>query len=160
MLSGRNAGGHGSKFPKSALQVGLQETHHLNDNCTTPAMLKSLRALSLLALGLTSNAQIALPSPALMPPNAAAGAATSASNTPNAQWSTLLGNLLYFYEAQRSGRLPQSNRVLWRNDSALDDGADIGLDLSGGYYDAGGMCLPTRRQANTNSGGPLLFYHS
>ncbi|WP_309398679.1 glycoside hydrolase family 9 protein [Cerasicoccus maritimus] len=44
---------------------------------------------------------------------------------------------LYFYEAQRSGELPEDNRVSWRGDSALDDGADVGVDLSGGYYDAG-----------------------
>jgi endoglucanase len=28
-------------------------------------------------------------------------------------------------------------RVPWRNDSALSDGQDAGLDLTGGYYDAG-----------------------
>ena len=44
---------------------------------------------------------------------------------------------LYFYEAQRSGRLPETNRVPWRGDSALKDGSDAGIDLSGGYYDAG-----------------------
>lgn len=42
-----------------------------------------------------------------------------------------------FYEAQRSGVLPNDNRIEWRGDSAVDDGADVGVDLSGGYYDAG-----------------------
>lgn len=42
-----------------------------------------------------------------------------------------------FYEAQRSGKLPDDNRVAWRGDSALNDGADVGVDLTGGYYDAG-----------------------
>ena len=42
-----------------------------------------------------------------------------------------------FYEAQRSGDLPDDNRIEWRGDSALNDGADVGLDLTGGYYDAG-----------------------
>lgn len=42
-----------------------------------------------------------------------------------------------FYEAQRSGALPSSNRIAWRGDSALNDGAEVGVDLSGGYYDAG-----------------------
>ncbi len=42
-----------------------------------------------------------------------------------------------FYEAQRSGDLPSDNRIAWRGDSALNDGNDIGLDLSGGYFDAG-----------------------
>ena len=42
-----------------------------------------------------------------------------------------------FYEAQRSGDLPNDNRIQWRGDSALGDGSDVGLDLTGGYYDAG-----------------------
>lgn len=44
---------------------------------------------------------------------------------------------LYFFEAQRSGRLPASNRVEWRGDSGMNDGAAEGVDLSGGWYDAG-----------------------
>jgi len=52
-------------------------------------------------------------------------------------YAEALQKSLYFYEAQRSGKLPESNRVPWRGDSALDDGADAGVDLSGGYYDAG-----------------------
>ncbi len=44
---------------------------------------------------------------------------------------------LFFYEAQRSGDLPENNRVNWRGDSGLQDGADVGLDLTGGWYDAG-----------------------
>ncbi|KAF8264958.1 glycoside hydrolase family 9 protein [Lactarius quietus] len=81
---------------------------------------------------------VAFAIPAISPPPAASGAVTSAQNSiPNSQWSTLLGNYLYFYEAQRSGRLPSTNRVSWRNDSAVNDGSDVGHDLSGGYYDAG-----------------------
>ncbi len=44
---------------------------------------------------------------------------------------------LYFYDAQRSGDLPENFRVSWRSDSALNDGSDVGLDLTGGFYDAG-----------------------
>jgi endoglucanase len=44
---------------------------------------------------------------------------------------------LFFYEAQRSGDLPANNRVNWRGDSGLQDGADVGRDLTGGWYDAG-----------------------
>jgi len=83
-------------------------------------------------------AQLPLPKPPFMPQNASAGAVPSAGGIPNTQWSSLLGNLLYFYEAQRSGKLPTTNRVKWRNDSALTDGRDLKLDLTGGYYDAGG----------------------
>ncbi|KAL5212006.1 hypothetical protein ABZP36_022853 [Zizania latifolia] len=45
-------------------------------------------------------------------------------------------SLLYF-EAQRSGRLPHSQRVTWRDHSGLTDGLEQGVDLVGGYYDAG-----------------------
>lgn len=44
---------------------------------------------------------------------------------------------IYFYEAQQSGVIPDWNRVEWRGDSTLDDGSDVGVDLSGGWYDAG-----------------------
>ncbi len=52
-------------------------------------------------------------------------------------YAEALQKALFFYEAQRSGRLPASNRVEWRGDSGLRDGADVGLDLTGGWYDAG-----------------------
>jgi hypothetical protein len=44
---------------------------------------------------------------------------------------------LFFYEAQRSGDLPATNRINWRGDSGLNDGSDVGKDLTGGWYDAG-----------------------
>lgn len=44
---------------------------------------------------------------------------------------------LLFYEAQRSGPLPSTNRIPFRGDSGLKDGCQVGLDLSKGYYDAG-----------------------
>lgn len=33
-----------------------------------------------------------------------------------------LGKAILFFEGQRSGKLPGSQRVKWRGDSALDDG--------------------------------------
>jgi hypothetical protein len=48
-----------------------------------------------------------------------------------------LQKAVWFYDAQRSGRLPAGNRVSWRGDSALGDGQDAGVDLTGGFYDAG-----------------------
>ncbi|MGW5717305.1 glycoside hydrolase family 9 protein [Amycolatopsis sp. NPDC003865] len=48
-----------------------------------------------------------------------------------------LQKAVWFYDAQRSGVLPSGNRVSWRGPSALDDGKDAGLDLTGGFYDAG-----------------------
>lgn len=52
-------------------------------------------------------------------------------------YAEALQKSLFFYEAQRSGPLPASNRVNWRGDSGLTDGADVGRDLTGGWYDAG-----------------------
>ncbi|KAK3003370.1 hypothetical protein RJ639_018293 [Escallonia herrerae] len=48
-----------------------------------------------------------------------------------------LDKSLLFFEAQRSGKLPARQRVKWRGDSGLKDGSLQGVDLVGGYYDAG-----------------------
>ncbi|KAK9147284.1 hypothetical protein Scep_006041 [Stephania cephalantha] len=48
-----------------------------------------------------------------------------------------LSHSILFFEAQRSGYLPSSQRVTWRGDSGLLDGKSSGVDLVGGYYDAG-----------------------
>lgn len=48
-----------------------------------------------------------------------------------------LQKAIMFYEFQRSGDLPDNIRNNWRGDSGLNDGADVGLDLTGGWYDAG-----------------------
>ncbi|KAK6156120.1 hypothetical protein DH2020_010368 [Rehmannia glutinosa] len=61
--------------------------------------------------------------------------------------AALTKSLLYF-EAQRSGKLPTDQRVQWRGDSALNDGKDAGVDLVGGYYDAGD---------NVKFGFPMAF---
>ncbi|XP_066912786.1 uncharacterized protein [Clytia hemisphaerica] len=52
-------------------------------------------------------------------------------------YKEVLEKSLLFYEAQRSGNLPDDNRITWRGDSALNDGQDNNIDLTGGYYDAG-----------------------
>lgn len=44
---------------------------------------------------------------------------------------------ILFYDLQRSGDLPDNFRCNWRGDSCLKDGGDAGLDLSGGFFDAG-----------------------
>src|SRR3954452_24539282 len=62
----------------------------------------------------------------------AAPAATGEFN-----YAEALQDSMLFYEIQRSGHLPADNRVLWRGPSDLSDGADHGLDLTGGYHDAG-----------------------
>ncbi|KAG0359601.1 Six-hairpin glycosidase-like protein [Gamsiella multidivaricata] len=61
----------------------------------------------------------------------------SSPSYPDPEYIKLLDYTLLFYEAQRAGKLPADQRVKWRNDSVLDDGKDVGVDLSGGYFDAG-----------------------
>ncbi|MGB1216783.1 MAG: glycoside hydrolase family 9 protein, partial [Saprospiraceae bacterium] len=58
---------------------------------------------------------------------------------PNSSYNfgEVLQKSIYFYEAQRSGTLPNDNRVNWRGDSGLEDGSDNNVDLTGGWYDAG-----------------------
>ncbi|KAG2326105.1 hypothetical protein Bca52824_008833 [Brassica carinata] len=59
-----------------------------------------------------------------------------------------LKKTLLYFEAQRSGKLPSNQRVNWRGDSALRDGSDAHVDLTGGYYDSGD---------NMKFGFPLAF---
>lgn len=49
----------------------------------------------------------------------------------------LIHKSILFYEAQRAGPLPSTNRIPWRGDSTMRDGCDIGVDLSRGWFDAG-----------------------
>jgi hypothetical protein len=66
---------------------------------------------------------------------AAAPQAASAQTTFN--YGEALQKAIYFYECQRSGAMPANNRVEWRGNSGMTDGADVGKDLTGGWYDAG-----------------------
>ncbi|KAH0979082.1 hypothetical protein GBA52_006259 [Prunus armeniaca] len=52
-------------------------------------------------------------------------------------YADALSKSILFFEGQRSGRLPPSQRMTWRKSSALRDGFDVHRDLVGGYYDAG-----------------------
>lgn len=98
--------------------------------------------VSISLTGTTTTAQLT-PNPVYNPPTASTGLTSSNGSSPNTQWSNLLGNSLWFYEAQRTGELPSSNRVAWRNTSVTSDGSDVGLDLSRGYFDAGDYILST-----------------
>ena len=44
---------------------------------------------------------------------------------------------MFFYQAQIAGKKPSWSQVSWRGDAAMNDGADVGLDLTGGWFDAG-----------------------
>ncbi|CAN1124234.1 Endoglucanase 11 [Linum perenne] len=52
-------------------------------------------------------------------------------------YADALSKSLLYFESQRSGRLPYNQRVSWRDHSGLTDGLEQGVDLVGGYYDAG-----------------------
>ncbi|WP_262284429.1 glycoside hydrolase family 9 protein [Micromonospora sp. MA102] len=89
-----------------------------------PSRLRRLLAAGVaLAAGLAT--AVTVPSPA------------PATAAPAFNYAEALQKSLFFYEAQQSGKKPAWNRVSWRGDSALTDGADVGLDLTGGWYDAG-----------------------
>ncbi|MEU1724250.1 glycoside hydrolase family 9 protein [Nonomuraea sp. NPDC005692] len=72
----------------------------------------------------------------VLPLLAGAGPVAHAA-APAFAYGEALQKSLWFYEAQQSGDLPAWNRVSWRGDSGLNDGKDAGLDLTGGWYDAG-----------------------
>ncbi|OAY77331.1 Endoglucanase 3 [Ananas comosus] len=59
-----------------------------------------------------------------------------------------LSKSILFFEGQRSGKLPPSQRMSWRRDSGLSDGSTMHVDLVGGYYDAGD---------NVKFGFPMAF---
>lgn len=52
-------------------------------------------------------------------------------------YSDALSKSILFFEGQRSGYLPNDQRVPWRRNSGLSDGWTHNTDLTGGYYDAG-----------------------
>ncbi|XP_018841379.1 endoglucanase 24-like [Juglans regia] len=59
-----------------------------------------------------------------------------------------LSKAILFFEGQRSGFLPQDQRITWRSNSGLSDGWMYNADLTGGYYDAGD---------NVKFGFPMAF---
>lgn len=59
-----------------------------------------------------------------------------------------LSKAILFFEGQRSGFLPEDQRLTWRANSGLSDGWTYNVDLTGGYYDAGD---------NVKFGFPMAF---
>lgn len=53
----------------------------------------------------------------------------------NYNYSEVIGLSLLFYEAQRTGVLPSTNRIPWRGDSFVTDIGQNGESLTGGYFD-------------------------
>lgn len=60
------------------------------------------------------------------------------ASTGDYNYGEALQKAILFYELQRSGDIDEATaRTNWRGDSGMTDGADAGLDLTGGLYDAG-----------------------
>ncbi|CAN0859190.1 Endoglucanase 17 [Linum grandiflorum] len=59
-----------------------------------------------------------------------------------------LAKSILFFEGQRSGKLPHSQKMKWRGNSGLSDGSTANVNLVGGYYDAGD---------NVKFGFPMAF---
>src|SRR5690606_10587325 len=129
--------------PGLAAGAGLPERHRAGPDVQLPPVLGSgrrgrgpgrvraaLPVISRFTRRAAAVAAAALALPLLAVPGAQAAA-------PAFAYGEALQKSLWFYEAQQSGELPDWNRVSWRGDSALDDGSDVGLDLTGGSYDAG-----------------------
>ena len=72
------------------------------------------------------------------------------SSSKTRDYETHLELSLLFYETQRSGKLPENNRIYRLYDSMLDTEYDADLDLSGGYYDAGDNYKFNFPQVGTN----------
>ncbi len=86
---------------------------------TTHSFVRALSAAALVLATLPSNAPL------------------HAQAAPAFNYAEALQKAIFFYEAQQSGPKPAWNRVSWRGDSATTDGADVGRDLTGGWFDAG-----------------------
>src|SRR5690242_16430753 len=67
----------------------------------------------------------------------AVGSGTSSAAAGAFNYGEALQKSMFFYQAQISGKKPSWDQVSWRGDSAMKDGSDVGLDLTGGWYDAG-----------------------
>ncbi|GJP29464.1 hypothetical protein CLOM_g16738 [Closterium sp. NIES-68] len=85
-------------------------------------------------------------SSAAKPPESVAVTAAAAAARLN--YSEALEKCIFFFQLQRSGKLPPSQRSAWRGDSGLTDGKAEGVDLSRGYFDSGD---------NVKFGFPLAF---
>ena len=63
------------------------------------------------------------------------------------RYGEVLQKNFLLYQANRGGRLSDEHRIDWRGDATVNDGQDVGRDLSGGYYDAGDHIIFTQPMA-------------
>ena len=80
---------------------------------------------------LSGSLALALAASSLTAPALTASAATDYN------YGDALSKSLLFYELQESGKMEDDIRTNWKGDSCMNDGKDNGVDLTGGWYDAG-----------------------
>ncbi len=119
------ASGLPTSFGATGLPAGLSvnPTSGLISGTPTLAAATSVALAASNAVGIATQSLVVTISPASAPGDF--------------NYAEVLQKSLYFYDAQRSGNVADGFRVPWRGDSALTDGSDVGIDLTGGYYDAG-----------------------
>ncbi|MCP4073714.1 MAG: hypothetical protein GY742_18605 [Hyphomicrobiales bacterium] len=86
--------------------------------------------------------------------------ANPASPFPTTEYNTALSLSMKFYYAQYSGDLWNDFPIAWRGDSALNDGNDVGVDLTGGWYDAGDhikFAFPMAQATTALAWGALVY---
>ena len=86
---------------------------------------------------------------------------TSVISQTSHNYGEALQKSILFYEAQQAGQLPEWNRIPWRDDATLEDGADVGVDLSGGWLDAGDNVkfnFPMAYSVTTLAWGGVEYY--
>ena len=91
---------------------------------------------------------MAFSTPNLFPPLLLLLLSLSVNSGTAHDYQDALSKAILFFEGQRSGFLPQDQRMQWRANSGLGDGWTYNLDLTGGYYDAGD---------NVKFGFPMAF---
>lgn len=163
-LAGRDWGA--ALAPGASVTVGFNATQASTASTGTlqPSTLFVTSPLALVVQSGPSNpvSPIApVVAPVVAPPVAGPGSASTAELNPTSfavkgggqNYGEALQKSFLFYEAQRSGNIDEAtNRIDWRGDSGLSDGADgvyfgdnttanlqagLKLDLTGGYHDAG-----------------------
>lgn len=65
---------------------------------------------------------------------ASVGRAQNPNPSPNLDYKLALSKSLLFFEGQRSGRLPPTQRLAWRKNSALRDGQEGGVRQDARLY--------------------------
>ena len=96
-----------------------------------------MKKLLSLLLSLLITGTFSVPACAVQSSTLGTSVTASAAESDTYNYGEAMQKAIMFYEFQRSGKTSPDQRNNWRGDSGMNDGADAGLDLTGGYYDAG-----------------------